>query len=120
MTERSTGNRVTLYNELSNQLKYNVDSFKFDAIELVDKESPKILEFSLGIAGVGLPESDYMKIAKKLYEINSKIICPSTYGAACHTDGYCNALYPSISDLSFDFKFGDKNDFTMPLLAFLR
>lgn len=67
-----------------------------------------MIEISMGIAGVGLPETDYMLVAKKLYGLNSKIICPSTYGSYCHSDLYCAQLLPTLEEYNFSIEFGEK------------
>jgi hypothetical protein len=33
----------------------------------------ELIDISLGISGLGFPESEYMTMAKKLYGMNSKI-----------------------------------------------
>lgn len=100
-------------------MKYEATSFKFGDIELAQDDS-KMVEISMGLAGLGLPEVDYMQVAKKLYAINSKIICPSSFGGMCHSDLYCAQLLPSIEELDFSVHFGDKKNFDVPIAAFMR
>jgi hypothetical protein len=64
----------------------------------------------MGLPGIGLPEDSYMKVAKKLYGMNSKIICPSSYGGICHSDLYCVQLLPSIEDVTINMKFNEDNN----------
>ena len=46
----------------------------------------KVIEISMGLSGIGFPENDYMQIAKKLYGMNSKILCPASNGEFCKSD----------------------------------
>jgi hypothetical protein len=47
---------------------------------------------SLGLAGIGLPESDYMAVARALYSKDDSVICPSSHGGFCHSEKRCAEL----------------------------
>jgi hypothetical protein len=112
---KGTGSSVTLETEHPDLL-FKSDSFKFGSVEFVDK----YVEITMGVPGVGLPEPLYMQVAKKLYEAESKIICPSSYGYSCHSTTFCAQLLPSIEDMHFQMHFGDKKTFEVPIAAFMR
>jgi len=116
LSTKAAGNKVTLVTSLPDLL-FRSNSFKFgDDIEFTDRD----VEITMGVAGVGLPESDYMEVAKKLYKADSKIICPSSYGGSCHSTTFCSQLLPSIESLHFQLHFGEKMTFEVPIAAFMR
>jgi hypothetical protein len=110
-----TGSRVTLTTDKPDLL-FRSNSFSFGDIEFNDRD----IEISMGVAGVGLPESDYMLVAKKLYQADQKIICPSSYGGSCHSTTFCAQLLPSIEALHFRMHFGESKTFEVPIAAFMR
>lgn len=78
------------------------------------------VEFSMGLAGMGLPQDEYMQVARQLYDSNPKIICPSSFGGMCHSDLFCAQLLDSIEDLSFKVAFDTKKKFDMPIATLMR
>jgi len=118
MRDRSrTGTKVTIPID-SNKLKYTVKSVLFDG-EMVNYGDIDV-QHSMGIAGIGLPENLYMPVAKKLYERDSSIICPSQMGGACHSESYCAQLIDQVEDLHFKFEVTDSLYYQLPLTAFMR
>lgn len=111
--------RVTLESD-SNELKYTATSFKFGDKDLADNTYGIQVEFSMGLAGLGLPQDEYMQVARQLYDNNPKIICPSSFGGMCHSDEFCAQLLDSIEDLSFTVAFDTKKKFEMPIATFMR
>lgn len=78
-------------------LLFRSNSIRFgDDIEFTGKD----VEITMGVAGIGFPEAEYMQVARKLYAANSKIICPSSYGGSCHSTTPCAQLLPSIESLN--------------------
>lgn len=79
----------------------------------------------MGLSSIGLPEAEYMTVARKLYGQNSKIQCHSSVGSSCHTDMSCSQLLPQIKENKFTLKFanseGDATDYIeLPIAALLR
>lgn len=71
----------------SNDWKYVANAIEFDGEALSLAKVP--FQISMGIAGIGLPEKEYMQVARKLYEADKSIICPSSLGGSCHSETYC-------------------------------
>ena len=69
--EKGTGGKVTLQSSDSNEWRFKASSFKFFETELVG--DVELVDISLGVSGLGFPETEYMTVAKKLYGLNSKI-----------------------------------------------
>ena len=102
----------------TDQFIFKADSVKFGDLELTDKT----VEISLGLAGVGLPEKDYIAVARVLYSEADSIICPSSHGSFCYSETLCADLFTSIEDLMITMRLvaPSENEFQMPLAALLR
>lgn len=74
----------------------------------------------MGLAGVGLPEDLYMTVARKLYEKDSSIICPSSLGGSCHSENFCSALNNSAQNIMFKFTVESDKSFQFPMTTLMR
>ncbi len=66
----------------ANEWRFKPFSFKFSDIELVSATAT-LLDVSMGLNGIGFPESEYMMVARHLFELNDEIICHSSVGSWC-------------------------------------
>lgn len=126
---RETGDKITLSSEHSNdEWRYKASSMKFAGAELMaqdmEDDGPTHVEVSMGLSSIGLPEAEYLTVARKLYGQNSKIQCHSTIGSQCHTDMSCTQLLPKVKSNKFRLEFDNsdgKTDYVeLPLAALLR
>ena len=79
-----------------------------------------MFSISTGLAGVGLPETIYMDIAKRLYEIDNSIICPSGVGNICHSETFCGTMIDSLEGIHLKVIVDDLNSFELPTSAIMR
>lgn len=115
---RGHGSIITVSSSTPNDWRFKASSFKFADSELIEGSSQ--IDISLALNGFGLPEDEYMTVARKLYGVNSKIQCHSSTGTSCHTDTTCQELLPQIKNLKFRIVLEDLEWFEIPIAALMR
>jgi len=84
----------------SNLFEWKAESILFNNKSI---ELDQIFEISMGLPGIGLPETIYMEVAKTLYATESSIICPSDMGNSCHSKNVCSSLLKTLEGMHFKF-----------------